>query len=274
MPAAVGDMELLAVLESLPGAEDQGFHCDSEKPGASAITSLERDQFVYVLFFAFHAMRIQEDLRIDRLEATGLVRTILAAREISFSDEEWKDTVERRIWQFLVHEEFRARDVRQFEVVRVPVLKDETIVLDTRCLHAGASWPGEKNAYRAHFYGYERDLQKQTSEQRLNKDEYLTVDPCNNDLFPIVGWAQLNNIFKLKADLPNLKPQPRRGSSSRAEEPTSESPSCSSEPTSPLPSDTAAAQVSRPAASPGPTFQVFCMLFVPLLRRSPGPACS
>ena len=90
---------------------------------------------------------------------------------------------------------------------------------------------------------YERDLQKQTSEQRLNKDEYLTVDPCKNDLFPIVGWAQLHNrgIFKLKADLPNLKPQPR-GSRSRAEEPTSELPSCSSEPTS-------------PSSSPEPTFK-------------------
>ena len=230
MPAAVGDMELLAVLESLPGAEDQGFHFDSNKPGASAITSLERDQFVYVLFFAFHAMRIQEDLRKDRLEATGLVRSILAAKDISFSDEEWKDTVERRIWQFLVHEEFRARDVRPFEVVRVPVLKDQTIVLDTRCLHAGASWPGEENAYRAHFYGYERDLRKQTSEQRLDKDEYLTVDPCNDNLFPIVGWAQLRNIFKLKADLPQ---QQQRGNRSRVEEPTSESPSSSSEPTSP-----------------------------------------
>ena len=134
MPEKVGNMELLAVLESLSGAEPQGFHCDSDKPGASGITSYEQDQFVYVLFFAFRAMRIQEDLRKDRLAATVLVRTILAAREISFSDEEWEDVIERSIWQFLVHEEFRVRGVRPFEVVRVPVLKDQTIVLDTRCV--------------------------------------------------------------------------------------------------------------------------------------------
>ena len=137
-----------------------------------------------------------------------MVRTILAAREISFSDEEWEDVIERSIWQFLVHEEFRVRGVRPFEVVRVPVLKDQTIVLDTRCVHAGAPWSGEERAYRGHFYGYEQDVLKQTPEQRTKKDEYLTVDLCNDDLFPIVGWAQLGNMFKLKADLP--QPQPRR----------------------------------------------------------------
>jgi len=101
-----------------------------------------------------------------------------------------------------------VRGVRPFEVVRVPVLKDQTIVLDTRCVHAGAPWSGEERAYRGHFYGYEQDVLKQTPEQRTKKDEYLTVDLCNDDLFPIVGWAQLGNMFKLKADLP--QPQPRR----------------------------------------------------------------
>ena len=49
-----------------------------------------------------------------------------------------------------------------------------------------------------HFYGYERDLhgQKQTREQRADKDEYATVDLTHADFSPIVGWAQLNNIFK------------------------------------------------------------------------------
>jgi hypothetical protein len=86
MPEKVGEMELLAVLESLPGAEDQGFHIDSKKPGASGITSFEKDQFVYVLFFAFYAMRILEDLRNDRLSATDYVRTVsyFPCREADF----------------------------------------------------------------------------------------------------------------------------------------------------------------------------------------------
>jgi hypothetical protein len=73
-------MELLAVLESLPGAEPQGFHCYSDKPGASGIISYEQDQLVYVLFFTFGTMRIQEDLRKDRLAPTLLVRTIHEAK--------------------------------------------------------------------------------------------------------------------------------------------------------------------------------------------------
>jgi hypothetical protein len=71
--------------------------------------------------------------------------------------------------------------------------------MDTRCVHAGAPWPCSNRAYRGHFYGYERDLQKQTPEQMVDKDEYLTVDLCEEDFLPIVGWAQLDKIFKLKA---------------------------------------------------------------------------
>lgn len=190
---------MLAILESLAGAEDQAFHCDSKKPGVTGITSYEQDQFVYVLFFSFCAMRILEDLRKDRLAATEYVRARLAAQLVVFTDKEWETMAETRVWQFLVHEEFKARNVRPFQVVRVPVRKDHTIVMDTRCVHAGAPWPCSNRAYRGHFYGYERDLQKQTPEQMVDKDEYLTVDLCEEDFLPIVGWAQLDKIFKLKA---------------------------------------------------------------------------
>ena len=199
MPRRAGGLELLAILESLSGAEDQGFHYDSKKPGATGITSYEQDQFVYVLFFSFYAMRILEDLRKDRLAATEYVRARFAAQMVFFIDTDWDTIVEPRVWQFLVHEEFRARDVSPFEVVRVPVRKDHTIVMDTRCVHAGAPWHGSHRVYRGHFYGYERDLQKQNPEQIVDKDEYLTVDLCEEDLLPIVGWAQLDKIFKLKA---------------------------------------------------------------------------
>jgi hypothetical protein len=29
-----------------------------------------------------------------------------------------------------------------------------------------------------------------------DKDEYLTVDLCDNDHFPIIGWAQESKIFE------------------------------------------------------------------------------
>jgi hypothetical protein len=198
MPKRVGDAEGLACLESLCGAKTQGFHCDSRKPGGTALTSYEQDQFIYVLFFAFYAMRVLEELRKDRQAATEYVRSRLAAlpEKILFSPKEWKDVAEPGIWQFLVHEEFKVRKVPRFEVVRVPLRKDHTGALDTRCPHAGAPWYVVRRAYRGHFYGYERDLQKQTPEQVADKDEYSTVDLCDNDLFPIVGWAQLDSIFK------------------------------------------------------------------------------
>ena len=197
-PKRLSDSEALACLESLPGAKSQGFHRDSRKPGFTGIKSFEQDQYIYVLFFSFFAMRVLEELRKDRVAATEYVRSRLAEHPensgIVLSDSDWKD-VEPRIWQFLVHEEFRVRKVRPFEVVRVPVRKNHTAGLDTRCPHGGAPWTGKRRAYRGHFYGYERDLQKQTPEERMDKDEYATVDLCDNDFSPIVGWAQLNNIF-------------------------------------------------------------------------------
>ena len=197
MPKELAEPGLAAVLESLPGAGAQGVHCDSFKPGATGITSYEHDQYVYVLFFAFQAMRILQELRNDRLAATEHIRSRLAATSVFFSDKEWTDVAEEGIWQFLVHDQFRVRGVREFEVVRVPVRKNHTIALDTRCPHAGAPWPGLCRAYRGHFYGYERALRKQAPDKVTDKDEYITVDLCDHDYFPIVGWAQKTKIFKL-----------------------------------------------------------------------------
>jgi hypothetical protein len=196
MPKELAEPGLAAVLESLPGAGAQGVHCDSLKPGATGITSYEQDQYVYILFFAFHAMRILQELGKDRLAATEHIRSRLAATGVFFSDKEWTDVAEEGIWQFLVHEQFRVRRVRPFEVVRVPVCKNHTIALDTRCPHAGAPWSGVRRAYRGHFYGYERALRKLAPDEMTDKDEYLTVDLCDNDHFPIIGWAQESKIFK------------------------------------------------------------------------------
>ena len=109
MPAELAEAGLAAVLESRPGAGAQGVHCDSLKPGATGITSYEQDQYVYILFFAFHAMRILQELRKDRLAATEHIRSRLAATGVCFSDKEWTDVAEEGIWQFLVHEQFRVR---------------------------------------------------------------------------------------------------------------------------------------------------------------------
>ena len=95
-------------------------------------------------------------------------------------------------WQFLVHEEFKARGVGDFQVVRVCAKKSHTIVMDSRCPHAGAPWTGgsAKRLYRGHVYGFRQDVMRRARESAADKDEYTTEDLCSDDYFPIVSWAQ------------------------------------------------------------------------------------
>jgi len=57
-----------------------------------------------------------------------------------FTDSDWASIVEpcaKCAWQFLVHREFMAREVQDFEVVRVCIKKTKTAVMDSRTAHAG-----------------------------------------------------------------------------------------------------------------------------------------
>jgi hypothetical protein len=228
MPNALPEASSTALLETLPDAQGQSFHCDSLEPGASGVTAYEEDQFLYVLHNGFRAMLVLLELKPDRKEATDLVRSLLAAQsepagsDITaaeeppqmaarppanpvrpqangggasvFSDADWINTVEPRVWQALVHEEFKARKVGHFEVLRVRVKRSKTIVLDSRCPHAGAPWtgsPGCKRLYRGHFYGFRRDVMRRVRESPTDKDEYTTVDLCSSDFFPLASWGQL-----------------------------------------------------------------------------------
>lgn len=199
MPNALPEASSTALLETLPDAQGQSFHCDSLEPGASGVTAYEEDQFLYVLHNGFRAMLVLLELKPDRKEATDLVRSLLAAQSDGggasvFSDADWINTVEPRVWQALVHEEFKARKVGHFEVLRVRVKRSKTIVLDSRCPHAGAPWtgsPGCKRLYRGHFYGFRRDVMRRVRDSPTDKDEYTTVDLCSSDFFPLASWGQL-----------------------------------------------------------------------------------
>jgi hypothetical protein len=194
MPKAVSDTGRLAVLGTFSGAKDQSFHRDSTEPGNSGITAYEEDQYVDVLWNSFIAMVILEELQADRKQATELVRSRLALQNPSFvcSDEKW-ETLEPSAWESLVHQEFKARGVKDFEVVRVRVKKTRTAVVDSRTAHAGTSWKalcGRKRLYRGHFYGFRQNVMKRKRSIVFQKDEYTTVDLCDKDHFPIVSWAQ------------------------------------------------------------------------------------
>ena len=197
MPKAVSDTGRLAVLGTFSGAEEQSFHLDSTEPGNSGITAYEEDQYVDVLWNSFIAMVILEELQADRMQATELVRSRLASQNPTFppfvcSDEKW-ETLEPSAWESLVHHEFKARGVKDFEVVRVRIQKTRTALVDSRTAHAGTSWKavgGRKRLYRGHFYGFRQNVMKRKRYLVYQKDEHTTVDLCDQDHFPIVSWAQ------------------------------------------------------------------------------------
>ena len=158
MPDTVSDTDRIAALATLFGAKEQSFHRDSREPGNSGITAYGEDQDIYVLWNSFLAMLILEELLADRAEATELLRSCWATRNPSSgcSDEEWA-RLEPSAWELLVHREFEAKGMKEFEVARVPIQKTKTVVVDSRTSHAGSPWKtscGRKRLYRGHFTAF------------------------------------------------------------------------------------------------------------------------
>jgi len=120
-----------------------------------------------------------------------------------YTDKEWEEIMEPLVWQYLVHKEFKARGLKDFEVVRFGIKKTQTIVLDSRCPHAGTAWTGgdRERLYRGHFYGFRKDVLRRNRVSAAEKDEHTTVDLCDNDYFPIVTWAQRGKTGPIFATL-------------------------------------------------------------------------
>ncbi len=66
MPISLASTDKLAALKALPAAESQSFHVDSPEPGCSGVTAFEEDQYIDVLFGAFAATVVLQELRVDR----------------------------------------------------------------------------------------------------------------------------------------------------------------------------------------------------------------
>ena len=184
------------MLKTVRGARGQSFHRDSPEHGNSGITAYEEDQDLDVLWNSFSAIVVFEELRADRKEANELLRSRLASQNppFVFSDDMWVTLLERSAWELLVHREFRARGVKDFEVVRVRIQKTKTAVKDSRTAHAGSPFVedplGRARLYRGHFYGFRQDVLRRNRVRKTITDEHTTVDLCDNDHFPIVSWAQ------------------------------------------------------------------------------------
>ena len=153
-----------------------------------------------VVLHGFHAMRILDELVEDRKAATNLFRDKLndprtEPRASSFSDAEWL-RVEPKAWEFLVHKEFEARGLPDFEAVRVPIKKGGSIVLDTRCLHGGAPGDGSPGL-RAHAYGivYVDEAEPGSAADALAKDYLTTVDILDSNYAPVGTWGRRSNLW-------------------------------------------------------------------------------
>jgi len=136
--------------------------------------AMERTQHLVVVLHGFHAMRIYEEIVVDRKAATSLFRMRLS--EQVFSDVEWL-RVEPKAWEFLVHKEFEARRLPKFEAVRVPIRQGGSVVLDTRCLHGGAPGDGSPGL-RAHR------ATRTASSMMTILSRYLQVRPCTKSISP------------------------------------------------------------------------------------------
>ena len=196
MPEKLASADLISAIKIEENGEEQSVHCDAEKPGNSVLTALVERQSVLVLFGGFRGMVILNRLTPDRKEATNCVRSRLAAltHPRTFSEDEWVNTVEPCVWEYLVHQQFAAEKLPPFEIVRVPLEISDTIILDNRCPHAGDRWLGIAGSlYRWHFYGFDRNIEMQGLEIAQESSE-TTVDLCEPDLLPIVTWTQA--LFK------------------------------------------------------------------------------
>ena len=191
MPKGIASADLISVVKIEKNGNEQAVHCDAKKPGDSGLTPLVHRQSVLVLFHGFRAMVILKRLIPDRKEATNYVRSSLEALTPPhvFTDEEWVETVEHSVWEYLIHQQFMAEKLPPFEIVRVPLETSETIILDNRCPHAGDRWLGGADTwYRWHFYGFEREMAVEGLDISEESSD-TTVDLCEPDLLPIVTWT-------------------------------------------------------------------------------------
>jgi hypothetical protein len=186
-----------AIIRSEGDAHGQGIHADALRRGFSILTAMERTQHLVVVLHGFHAMRILDELVEDRQAATDLFRDRLndPTEPRAFSDAEWL-RVEPKAWEFLVHKEFEARGLPDFEAVRVPVKQGSSLVLDTRCLHGGAPGDGSPG-FRAHGYGivYDDDAEPGSAADALAKDYLITVDILDLDYSPVGTWGRRSNLW-------------------------------------------------------------------------------
>ena len=189
-----------AIILSEADARGQGIHADSTRRGFSILTAMEREQYVVIVLNGYRAMRICDELNVDRDDVTKLFRERFEASKASpaqsgkIPESKWT-TMEPRVWHFLVHKEFKARGLPKFEAVRVPIRKGASVVIDNRCLHGGGPGDGLPG-FRAHAYGTVfRDGRVDSCHDALDKVYLATVNILTGDYTPVGSWGKYSGLW-------------------------------------------------------------------------------
>ena len=194
VPPTIDSSDFLSVILSDEGCMAQEIHLDSLDDGWSFLTAMEEDQELLVLWNGFRCVCVVQEIAKDRTAACNLVRTTIKETQ-AWSDEEWNETIEPRVWNWLcskhIEKEFGAAPFLQLKRVRIP--KGWTIAVDSRTPHGGAA-VGSTGAprFRVHVYAVLRAIDEVITHDDGNttQDSTVNIRSWEHFLFPIVGWAQ------------------------------------------------------------------------------------
>lgn len=169
----------------------QEIHLDAWESGWSFLTALERDQELLILWNGYKCICMLERLVKDRKAACSMVRTKVSDGGNTFTDEDWGNKIEPRVWNWLctIQVEATLGSFPGLQIKRVKIEKGWTIAVDSRTPHGGAPWTGPMGAMRLHMYAIDRAINAVTSSDEYETQD-ATIDIRHCDYCPIVHWAQ------------------------------------------------------------------------------------
>jgi hypothetical protein len=176
----------------------QDIHLDSFAPGWSFLTEQEHDQELLIFWNGFALVKIINSISGDRVAAASYVRAKMQSNGHIWTDQEWMESVEPRLWHWLccraVEEELGA--VPALQVKRVPIPKGWTIAVDACTPHGGAPVPSRPGGLvphhlRVHVYAVNRSIDRALPGLEAEQDHTVNLLSNENPYFPILAWAQM-----------------------------------------------------------------------------------
>jgi len=191
VPATLDSADFISVIEAQDGCMAQEIHLDALEAGWSFLTALERDQELLILWNGYKCICTLEPLIQDRKAACSMVRTKVSDAGSTFTDEDWNNRIEPRVWNWLctMHVEATLGCCPELQVKRVKIEKGWTIAVDSRTPHGGAPWHGPGEAMRLHMCDVERAINAVTSSDEFETQD-ATIDLRRCSYCPILYWAQ------------------------------------------------------------------------------------